>query len=95
MPDEAHQPILLFRVLFNQERTRVETDHDVMGWGIRFPSGWCYVDWNRRAYAAEDRLTHPHVSIYGSIEDVEQGTGGDVKVFFRQPVSGHHGGGLR
>jgi hypothetical protein len=78
--------VLLFRVLFNEDRTRIETEHDVMGWGIRFPSGWCYVDWNREAYAPEDRLDHPHVSVYGSFCDVEQGTGGDVEVIHEQTV---------
>jgi hypothetical protein len=77
---------MLFRVLFNEDRTRIDTDHDVMGWGIRFPSGRCYVDWNREAYAPEDRLDHPHVSEYGSFEDVEQGTGGDVEVLHEQTV---------
>jgi len=78
--------VLLFRVLFNENRTRIETEHDVMGWGIRFPSGWCYVDWNREAYGPEDRLDHPHVSVYGSFGDVEQGTGGDVEVTYQQTV---------
>lgn len=74
--------ILLFRVLFNEERTRIDTQHPVMGWGVRFPSGRCYVDWNRESYPPEDRLEHPHVSEYGSLDDVEQGTGGDVEVFY-------------
>ena len=84
--------IRLFRVVFDPDRTRVETDHDVMGWGIQFPSGACYVDWNREAYAPEDRLDHPHVSIYGSFADVEQGTGGEVETIHEQPVSRRLGG---
>lgn len=78
--------IRLYRVLFNEERTRIDTDHDVMGWGIQFPSGLCYVDWNREAYPPEDRLDNPHVSEYGSLDDVRQGTGGDVEVFYEHPV---------
>lgn len=74
--------LLLFRVMFNEDRTRLDTDHDVMGWGVKFPSGHCYVDWNLDAYAPEDRLDNPHVSVYGSLEDVEQGTGGDVDPFY-------------
>lgn len=78
--------IRLFRVMFDEERTRVETDHDVMGWGVQFPSGLCYVDWNRQAYPPEDRLDHPHVSQYGSLDDVEQGTAGTVEIIHHQHV---------
>lgn len=77
----------LFRVLFNEDRTRIETRHDVMGWGVQFPSGQCFVDWNREAYDPGDRLDHRHVSIYGSFPDVEQGTGGDVEVTHEQEVN--------
>jgi hypothetical protein len=61
------------------EHTRIETEGNVLAWGVQFPSGWCYVDWNRDVFDAKDRLDHPHVSIYGSIDDVEQGTGGRVR----------------
>jgi hypothetical protein len=83
---EAYGNVLLFRVLFNEDRTRIDTNHDVMGWGIRFPTGWCYVDWNREAYPLEDRLDEPHVSIYGNLDDVEQGTGGDIDIMHKQKV---------
>jgi hypothetical protein len=33
----------------------------------------------------EDRLEKPHVSKYGSLADVEQGTGGDVTVEIEKP----------
>jgi len=69
----------LFRV-FPSDRTRIDVDDDTLGWGVRFPSGECYVDWNREVFDPEDRLDHPHVSKYGSLEDVEQGTGGDITV---------------
>lgn len=78
--------LLLFRVLFNEDRTRVDTDDDVMGWGVRLPDGQCYVYWNLEAFPPEDRLDNPHVSIYGSFEDVNQGTGGDVDVFHEQTI---------
>lgn len=68
----------VFRVDRDNERTRIETDGDRLGWGVRFPSGQCYVAWNLEAFPAEDRLDHPHVSQYGSLDDVEQGTGGEV-----------------
>ncbi|MWG36945.1 hypothetical protein [Halomarina oriensis] len=82
--DLFNRELLLFRVLRDEDRTRVETRDDVMGWGVQFPTGQCYVDWYREAYAPEDRLDNPHVSIYGSLSDVEQGTGGTV-----QPLAVH------
>jgi len=70
---------VVFRV-FRSDDTRIDVDGDVLGWGVQFPSGECYVDWNRQVFPPEDRLDHPHVSKYGSMGDVEQGTGGKVVV---------------
>lgn len=78
--------IEVFRVLRDSDRTRVETNGDVLGWGVRFPCGRCYVDWNRKAYPEGDRLDHPHISEYGSIPDVEQGTGGEYETIHRWEV---------
>lgn len=69
----------VFRV-FPSERTRIDTNDGALGWGVQFPSGECYVDWNRMVFDEDDRLEEPHVSKYGSLADVEQGTGGDVDV---------------
>lgn len=69
-----------FYVFRDEDRTRIDVDGDVLGWGVEFPSGECYVDWNRDAFPEDDRLDHPHVSKYGSIADVEQGTGGKVSI---------------
>lgn len=75
------EEIKTFRVLFDEDRTRIDIDRDaIMGWGVQFPSGMCYVDWNREAYPEEHRLDHPHISQYGSFADVEQGTGGTIEV---------------
>jgi len=68
-----------FRVHASEE-TRIDVDGDVLGWGVQFPSGLCVVDWNRMVFAQKDRLDHPHLSQYGSLDDVEQGTGGTVVV---------------
>ena len=69
----------IYRVLRTDE-TRIDVDEDVLGWGVEFPSGLCVVDWNREAFPEDDRLDHPHLSQYGSLEDVEQGTGGRIVV---------------
>lgn len=78
----------VFRVVRDPNRTRVETIDNVLGWGVRFPSGLCYVDWNRWAYEPDDRLEQPHVSQYGTLEDVRQGTGGTVEVVDSFMVAG-------
>jgi hypothetical protein len=75
-----------FRVVRDDGRTRVDTDGDVLGWGVVFPSGLCIVDWNREAYPPEQRLDHPHLSHYGSMADVEQGTGGAVELMNSREV---------
>jgi hypothetical protein len=77
----------VFRVVRDDQRTRVDTDGDVLGWGVEFPSGACHVDWNRMAYPPEDRLAYPHISQYGCVADVEQGTGGTVEVLESHGVS--------
>jgi hypothetical protein len=69
-----------FYVFRDEDRTRIDVDGDVLGWGVEFPSGWCVVDWNRDAFPEDDRLDHSHLSQYGSIRDVEQGTGGKVSI---------------
>lgn len=66
--------------VYRSDETRLETEGDLLGWGCEYPSGICVVDWNLEAFPPEDRLDHRHVSQYGSIEDVEQGTGGFVEV---------------
>ena len=69
----------IFRV-FRADETRIDVNGDVLGWGVEFPSGLCVVDWNRMVFDESDRLDHPHLSQYGSLDDVEQGTGGEVVV---------------
>lgn len=73
-------PLTIIRVERNPDRTRVDITKDLMGRGVVFPSGTVVMEWYRGAYPPEDRLDEPHQSIYGSLEDVEQGTGGDVIV---------------
>lgn len=84
----SNRTIRLFRVVRDEERTRVDTVDDVLGWGIEFPCGACHVDWNRDAYPEENRLDYPHISQYGSFDDVEQGTGGTIQMLRTITVDG-------
>ncbi|MDF9748372.1 XkdF-like putative serine protease domain-containing protein [Natrinema salsiterrestre] len=56
-----------------------ETDYDgdLLGMGVDFPEHDVYVDWRRAAYP--DELDDPHVSVYGSVGDLEQATGNVVE----------------
>lgn len=71
--------LTVFRVTRDPDRTRVEGTGELLGWGVKFPCGRCHVDWNRDAYPPDDRLEGPHVSLYETLDDVRQGTGGTVE----------------
>jgi hypothetical protein len=71
-------PPVVFRVFRDADRTRIDVDEDLLGWGISFPEGGVFVCWYRGAFPPGDRLDNPHISQYGSLADVEQGTGGLV-----------------
>jgi hypothetical protein len=68
-----------FRVYRDEDRTRIDVGDDLLGWGVIFPEGGVFVAWNREAFPEDDRLEEPHVSQYGTLADVEQGTGGVVQ----------------
>lgn len=72
-------PLRIVRVE-RSDRTRIDVDDDLLGRGVQFPDGTVVMGWYRGAYPESDRLEHPHRSVYGSLDDVEQGTGGDVTV---------------
>lgn len=55
-------------------------DGALLGLGVDMPNAGVYVDWNIDAWPDDEQLTEPHVSDYGSIEDLEQATGGAVEV---------------
>jgi len=52
-------------------------DGDLLGMGVDFPEHDVYVDWRRDALP--DALDDPHVSIYGSVEDLQQATGNEIE----------------
>ncbi|WP_197425388.1 XkdF-like putative serine protease domain-containing protein [Halobacterium sp. CBA1126] len=66
----------VFRITASEDD---DTDYngDLLGMGVDFPEHDVYVDWRRDAFP--DALEDPHVSIYGSVEDLQQATGNDIE----------------
>jgi hypothetical protein len=54
------------------------SDNGPLGVAVDMPESDVYVDWRREAF--EDPLADPHVSVYGSIEDLEQATGNETEL---------------
>lgn len=61
-------------------RVRLPDDHDgdgfednIVGIGVDFPNDAVYVDWRNEVFP--DALDSSHVSIYGSVDDLENATG--------------------
>ena len=52
-------------------------EDDILGIGVDFPKSDVYVDWRNEVFP--DELDDPHVSVYGSIADLEQATGNDTE----------------
>jgi hypothetical protein len=52
-------------------------DGDLLGMGVDFPEHDVYVDWRREAFP--EPLDDPHVSVYGSVADLEQATGNVIE----------------
>lgn len=76
----SSQTIDVLRIVRDDNRTRVDVRDGVLGYGVRFPSGLVYCDWRLESYPPENRLDNPHVSMYGSLDDLRQGTGGSVEI---------------
>lgn len=53
-------------------------EESVLAVGVDFPNHDVYVDWNLDAWG-DDQLDDAHVSIYGSIEDLEQVADGEIE----------------
>ena len=77
----------VFRVV-RSDRTRVDSGH-VLAHGVEFPTGTCYVQYQLDSFPPDQRLGGEHVSRYDSIEDVRQGTGGEVEL--RQSIETGNG----
>jgi hypothetical protein len=52
----------------------------LLGIGTDMPNAGVYVDWNIDAWPDDEQLAEPHISDYGTVEDLEQATGGSVEV---------------
>ncbi|UTF55996.1 hypothetical protein [Natronosalvus rutilus] len=80
----------VFQVIANPD-DETEYNGDVLGIGVDFPEHDVYVDWRREAFP--EPLEDPHVSIYGSIEDLQQATGNVIEPIeaHRLPVDGDAG----
>lgn len=55
-------------------------DGALLGLGADMPNAGVYVDWNNDAWPDDEQLADPHVSDYGTVEDLEQATGNEVNV---------------
>lgn len=67
----------IFRVVLPDDHDGDGFDDDVVGIGIDFPNSDVYVDWRNSVFP--DELEESHVSIYGSIDDLERATGNVIE----------------
>ncbi|MFC5135489.1 MULTISPECIES: XkdF-like putative serine protease domain-containing protein [Haloferacaceae] len=66
----------VFRVTAPEEDAD-DYEDDVLAIGVDFPKSDVYVDWRNEVFP--DELEDPHVSVYGSIADLDQATGNDTE----------------
>lgn len=59
---------------------------EVVGWGVEYPSGWVVLDWNQYAFAPDNRLADPHLSLYGSLDDVGLATSAEFDEIYSREV---------
>jgi hypothetical protein len=75
---EAAFGVDVFRIVQSDDAD-MDIDGDLMGVGVDFPNAGVYVDWRIDAWPDDEQLAEPHVSDYGSVDDLEQATGGVVE----------------
>lgn len=51
---------------------------NMLGRGVQFPDGSCYLFWNREAFPKHQQLEGEHMSKYDCLDDVEKVTNGKV-----------------
>lgn len=87
MSETNTHSLLLFRVRESVEDAQPDVDGDVVAWGVQFPSGLCYVDWNQQHFPQHQRYEDPHISMYGSLSDCKQAMGGFLETVYAEPIS--------
>lgn len=84
MPDES---LVVFRARRSVDDVGPDSDGPVLAWGVQFPNGWCFLDWNRDRFPEPERYDEPHVSMFGSLEDCEDAVDGFLETIYAEPVS--------
>ncbi|MEE6210844.1 hypothetical protein U3A55_11865 [Salarchaeum sp. III] len=82
MPEEFDVDV--FRVLADPDDD-MDYDGRLLGVGVDMPESDVYVDWRREAFP--DALEDPHVSVYGSVEDLQKATGNEVEYIDSEAVA--------
>jgi hypothetical protein len=62
----------------------IDEDGEVVGVAVDFPESDVYLDWKRDAF--DNELDHPHVSIYGSLDDARQATGNSFEAMRNEAI---------
>lgn len=81
----ATESFMMFRLRSEDGSADANDPGDVLGWGVRFPSGLCYVDWNRQRFPEHQRFEEPHISMYGSLSDCQQAVSGILETIYAEP----------
>lgn len=78
--------LLLFRIRSSVDDVQTNASGSIKGWGIRFPSGICYIDWNPGYFPEHQQYEEPHVSMFASYSDFQEATDGFVETIYAEPI---------
>lgn len=76
----AQSPRVMTDGGFRSRPVAIKRDGKRVASGALLPSGTIVVEWNREAFPEGERTDHNTRSIYASIDDAEQASGGEVIV---------------
>lgn len=79
-----NKSFMMFRLRTNDGQS-ANRNSEILAWGVRFPSGMCYVDWNRARFPEHQRYDNPHISMYGSLSDCQQAIDGVLETIYAEP----------
>jgi len=65
---------------FDAVACHIERDGKRVAAGALLPSGAVAVEWNREAFPEGERTAHPTTSLYRTIDDAEEASGGSLVV---------------